>query len=71
MVIDKVSWHHGQCGMCDTKLTLLLHLNYDDPQNSFCICLKCLRENAQTIMYGWMEYNIDHTIDKLMEEQRR
>ena len=65
----QISWHHGTCDMCEKRLTLVLHLNYNNQQKrDFRICLKCLEKNSQKILYGWMKYKIDRTIEDLNSE---
>jgi hypothetical protein len=63
-----IRWHHGTCNMCERRLTLVLHLNYDKHPRDFQICLKCLEKNSQKIMYGWMQYKVDRTLDELNSE---
>lgn len=46
----KVCSHHGNCCMCQERLTLVLHFNYDkQPEKDFKICKKCLKENFKDI----------------------
>lgn len=63
--IPKTNWHHGDCEMCGIKNTLILHFNYNTQVNKdFKICLKCLEENSKNILYSWMKYKVDKTINE-------
>ena len=63
--IPKILWHHGTCDVCNERFTLVCHFNYDkQPKRDFRICLKCFRENIEEISFGWMNYEVDKTIDK-------
>lgn len=59
-----ICWHFGTCDICSKRLILVLHFNYDkQPLRDFKICLRCLKENAETIHYGWMNFKVDSTLD--------
>ena len=68
--MDEVMWHHGTCNLCGIRNTLVLHFGYGQyRKRHYTICLKCLNNNAQMIMYGWMNYKVDRTIDLLSEKE--
>lgn len=64
--VPKILWHHGTCDLCRRRLTLVLHLGYNtQPKCDYRLCLQCLRENAQLITYGWMDFKVDKNIEGL------
>ena len=68
----KIMWHHGTCDLCGQKFTLVCHFNYDkQPKRDCRVCLRCLFDNAQSIMYGWMNYKVDKTIDNLSKGDKK
>ena len=63
-------WHHGKCDCCNIQDTLVLHLGYiTQPDRDYRLCLKCLKRDANNILYGWMDYKVDHTIDKITQSE--
>ena len=69
-VLPKIKWHHGSCDYCGRKQTLICNLGYDSQPKNYKICLDCMGRNINTILFGWMEYRVDKTIDRLSEEDR-
>jgi len=54
--IPKVLWHHGTCDMCGQRLILVCHLGYDNPVDGYQICLRCMHDNIQDILFGCHNY---------------
>ena len=56
----------ARCDCCGQRLTLVWHFGYNtQPKRDYRVCLKCFFENAQEILYGWMDYKVDRNIDNL------
>ncbi len=63
-----IVWHHGTCDNCGKKYMLVCHFGYKtQAMRDYRICLKCMQENAQIIMYGWLAYKVDDDIDRMYE----
>ena len=67
--LPKILWHHGTCDCCGKKFTLVCHFGYDtQPKRDYRMCIRCLSENLEVMMFGWMIYKVDDTIDRLYKK---